>query len=614
MRDFVVSGKSPPVYTSVYNQFLGVDFSTDPMLVDKSRSPYALNLISDEGGMPQRRPGWRRWQEIEDRAGINGLFHCEFLGENHLLCHAGEKIWRWDGPAPTLLYSGVSDRFSTGFYLMGKFYILTGREYLCYDGQTVAPVVGYVPTVVINRGPEGGGDFVESLNLISPKWHEEFIGNGSAKVFQLSYTNLDDTPVECSIYEGGSWVEKTEGDHFTVDRVKGSISFKSAPATSTLPNIKLTPSKTRSDYAARITNARSCAVYNDGVVFVCGAQKGVDYHSHYGDPTYFPDINYDRVGSDETDIMGYCHLGEYLGIIKESSGQDSTIFLRWGENRDGHWVYLQKQGIVGVGAISRRAVGALLDEPLFLSGRGVFGVTSSSVTYQRTVQNRSYFCDSRLLAETELQNACAVEWKGYYLVAVGGHCYVLDSRKKHYPSRNVSDFVYECFYWENIPARCFLNLGDELFFGTNDGRICRFNTDIEGMQRYRDQDSPITVIWSTCMDDDGHPQHLKSLVGRGCSVTFKPFTRSSAQICLRTESEPQPRLAQDCSVDVFNWQEIDFARMSFDANEAAQDVDVSTKVRRYRRLQFFIRSDAMDEGFGVYQITKTYRVQGLTKA
>ena len=41
--------------TTIYGTFKGVDFSVDSALVDKSRSPYAPNLIADVGGMPEKR-------------------------------------------------------------------------------------------------------------------------------------------------------------------------------------------------------------------------------------------------------------------------------------------------------------------------------------------------------------------------------------------------------------------------------------------------------------------------------------------------------------------------------------------------------------------------------
>ena len=93
MKAVEISGNSPVVHTTVYSQFKGVDFSTDPMLVDKSRSPFAVNLISDTGNMPEKRPGWRTLLQAEGH--VNGLWRCEIEEVTHLLAHIGTKIVEW---------------------------------------------------------------------------------------------------------------------------------------------------------------------------------------------------------------------------------------------------------------------------------------------------------------------------------------------------------------------------------------------------------------------------------------------------------------------------------------------------------------------------------------
>jgi len=619
LKAVFAAGGSGARYVTQYRQFAGVDFSTDPMLVDKSRSPYALNLISDEGGMPQRRPGWRTLHTL-GAGRINGLYRCEFDGTAQLLCHQGSDLWRWDTAVPQLLKSGIADRRSCGFFMQGSFYLLTGAEYLVYDGDSAAEVTGYVPTRLVNCAPAGGGDTVEALNLLSPWWTEEFIGDGSSKVYCLSQQGLDAGTVRCQVMSSaGVWADKAENTDFTVDRALGKVTFTAAPAASAVVNVRLTAAKTIAGSADKVRRSTACAVYNDGVVFVCGAVRGQDFRSGYARPDYFPDDGYDLVGSDETDLVGYCRVGEYLGLLKQPSAQGSTVLLRWNDTEtlsDGtkKTVYYKKQGIAGVGALAPQSIGRLLDEPLFLSPRGIFGITSSAITYERTVQARSSFVDSRLTAEENLADACAAEWKGRFLLCVNSRCYVLDSRRRHYPNGAAGGYVYECYYWENIPAVCFLAAGETLYFGTADGRICRFSTDLEGMQRYSDDGAAIPAVWSTCMDDDGSPQRLKTLCKRGCTVTLKPFSRSSAEICLRTERDPDPRLVRTSNLDIFDWQDIDFSRFTFNAASAAQDVVLNTCLRRYRRLQFVIRSSARDEGFGIYQITKTFRLMGPARS
>ena len=613
----IQGGSKPTVYSTTYTQFKGVDFSTDPMLVDKSRSPYAVNLISDSGGMPEKRPGWRTLHKLE--GAVNGLWHCFIKDTDHYLAHVGNKIYKWtEATEPTVLREGVNDGRSCAFFLLSKLYILTGAEYLQYDGTEIKEVEPYVPTIVINRLPTGGGTYLEGLNLIGSQWTEEFIGDGSAKEYQLSYTELDEAKVLCKIYETDKWVDKTEGTDFSVNRTTGKVTFNNAPAKATIPNVKITPSKAKAENKAKIAGGKSAAVYNDGVIFICGAERGIDYRSGYAQPNFFPDTGYDRVGTDATDIMGYCKIGEYLGIIKESNSQDSTIFLRWHEqttDEDGNpkTEYRKKQGVVGVGAISRHAIGMLRDEPLFLSEQGVFALTSNAVTFERTTQNRSEFLDYKLTREANLQDAVCCEWNSYYMVCVNGHCYLLDSKQQTAKSRNNSSFVYEGYYWDNIPARCFLSVGGALYFGTEDGRICKFNSDVEGMVRYNDDGEAIPAIWSTVADDDGYPQRMKTMLKKGCAVTLKPYTRSGVSVWARTEKDASEKEFRQATLDIFDWEDIDFSRFSFDSNDAPRDIMLKKKIKKYKRLQFVVKNEAKNEGFGVYQISKSYIVLGLAK-
>lgn len=620
MNAVELSGSTPTIYETTYSKFKGVDFSTDPMLVDRSRSPYAVNLISDSGGMPEKRPGWRTLHQLD--GAINGLWHCHINDTEHYICHAGTKLYEWsDSGEPTVLREGVNDGRSWGVFLLSKLYILTGSEYLQYDGTAVSEVEAYVPTIVVNRKPTGGGDFMEALNLIGTKWTEEFIGDGSTKVFQLTYTGLDDTAVTCQIYDGSSWVDKVENTDFTVDRTLGKVTFTTAPATATIPNVKLTASKEAKN-RKKITGGKSAAVYNDGVIFVCGSERGVDYRSGYEKPGYFPDTGYDRIGTDATDIMGYCKIGEYLGIVKESNSQDNTIFLRWHDQQttydsDGNatteTVYKKKQGVVGVGAISRHAIGMLRDEPLFLSEQGVFALTSNAVTFERTVQNRSEYLDYYLTREEHPENAVCCEWQGYFVVCVNGHAYILDSKQATTKSRSASSYVYEGYYWENIPAVALLSVSGALYFGTADGRICKLNTDIDGMAKYNDDGEAIMAIWSTMMDDDGRPQRLKTMLKKGGAVTLKPYARSGVSVCVRTEKDVVEREIRQGTIDIFDWEDIDFSRFSFDSNDGPRDIMIKKKQKKYKRLQFVLRNTAKDEGFGVYQISKAYKILGLAK-
>ena len=254
---------------------------------------------------------------------------------------------------------------------------------------------------------------------------------------------------------------------------------------------------------------------------------------------------------------------------------------------------------------------SILDEQLFLSGTGVYAITSSYLTAEQIVQNRSYYIDPKLTAEPGLESAQAVSWNGSMLVSVNGHVYILDGRQnKSYRPQSQGDFVYECYYWENVPAVCWLNYktgaSETLYFGTDDGRICRFNSDIETMERYADDGAAIFACWATKADDDDDVTVLKTMIKKGNSVTIKPYLRSSAKICFRTERDAVDWQATYGTMDIFDWEDIDFSRFTFNANEAPQEILFNTKVKKYKRLQIIIKNDAVNEGFGIYGVTKHY--------
>lgn len=50
---------APPMKRTVYDNFRGVDFAHDAILCDRTRSPYAVNVVSDNGSQPEKRVGFR---------------------------------------------------------------------------------------------------------------------------------------------------------------------------------------------------------------------------------------------------------------------------------------------------------------------------------------------------------------------------------------------------------------------------------------------------------------------------------------------------------------------------------------------------------------------------
>ena len=614
--------KGVAIRTKKYERFRGVDFSTDPALVDDARSPWAPNMVADMGGMPEKRPGWRTLVKVDGQ--INGIYNAEFKDVKHKLVHAGTKLLRLyeDDGVTVELASGLADQRSTAVYMGDSLWIFTGTKLLRYNGTTCksAREGAYVPTTIISRDPSGGGTTYEAINLLTGKQKVGFLADGTSTVYTLPYQDVDsvdEVEVDGEVKTGG----------FTVDAARGTVTFSTAPAQPTVgaeDNVFITFTKNIEGYSQRVEKCAAAVVWG-----VSGASDRIiatgnpdfpnqDFTSGYADGTYWPDTGYSVIGTSETKIVGYRRLGEYLAIIKEDNGQDSTVFLRSGSiNNDGEAAFSVKPCLSGAGAMTRYGFGNIGDEQLILTGAGVYALTTNSLTAERIVQNRSYRIDPRLVRE-DLTEAVSCNYEGSYLVFVGGHVYGLDGRQpRNYPNRNDTAFLYECFYWENVPARSVMRLIDEgkesLYFGTDDGRVCKFNTDIEGLKRYNDDGAAIEAVWSTKSDDDGDPMVYKTMLKKGNAVTIKPYNRSSAKILFRTDKDAIGWLAAEGTMDIFDWKDIDFNRFTFNANDAPAEIPFRRKVKNYKRLQILVKNDAVNEGFGVYAIVKHYVTGNFAK-
>lgn len=649
-----------PLMQKAYASFRGCDFTTEPAEIHDSRSPDSLNMIADDAGFPIKRVGWRVLAALVGK--VNGLHYAHFDGADPaILIHHGTALTAYkisDGTTTEIMADGMANARSSSFMHKGKLYLLDGTNFtrVYYDNgyqteDATDASTAHVPTT--GRGghyeAQVGGqsttyiwyacELYEEPNLLTSAQINLMAGDAINKVFWLTEHGCTVTKVE--IFSNTEWTETTA---YTVSedqaKAKTKITFNSAPAAhpdgAGIDNIRVT--FTSAEHPADPSQIKKCSIctpfgyFNDNRIFISGNpdHKNRDYACAIDDPTYWEINQWTDIGSDHTAIMGYLHYGDILAIIKEDDNQDAEIYIRSAEvQNDNSILFPVQQGVKGVGAISRRGFASLRDDALFYAREGVFAVAGTDASQQRTVQNRSFFVDNKMREEPNKQNAVAVAWNNRYLICFPdtGHCYVADARMQ---SAFNESFVYEWFYWDNIPACEFLEFDGQLYFGTADGQLCRFNDDMLSMVKYSDgltavpgadptnehqawtNGRRIKAKWTTKADTFGTIARVKTLTKRGCTVMLKPYARSSVKISVTTHNV-KDLVLNEVEMNVWDFTDLDFARIDFNAMATPQVVPIGKKVKKFQQLQIVLESDGIEECFGLYGIQVQYTVNNYIK-
>lgn len=659
---------APTLYHTYYKELKGADFSRDRTEVDKKRSPDLLNMISDNGGNPTKRLGWRK---VADTSGekIVDIFHTGgsfyVITSSHLFKF--NESWVKDDTF-TITHTSTNPK---GFVFGGNIYFFLGTKIICIDtsdtSHTIADLTGQypvgeakIPRVSISRSPAGkDGTLLEDVNMLTPWQCNTFLGDSTSKDYILSSKKILSSAEYIKVYvmdSSGEFQLKTYGTDYTLPAAvettgkgvngasytfnvcDGKITFKEAhaPVVTGQDNVKvefISFDEKNGLYKDRkgITNPYDVVTYGyskeDRVFIVSSSERNKIFYSEVESVAYFPDLNYLTVGNVTADIVGFARMSSYLAVIKEEVSTDSTVFLISGTTVENLTAFQCTPAKAGVGGIAQKSIAMLGDEPLFLSQTGVYGISNYYVSSEYIVRNRSYLLDKKLLKEPNLDKAVAVQWNRYYILCVNSHCYVLDGRNKANDKNNNTDFLYEGYYWEDVPAVCFANIGNELFFGTSDGRICKFNSDVPNITAYCDNGTAtigdageilltdgkaIKCVWSTPLDDDNYPQYFKTLNKKGTLLTLMPYDRTSVKVRIIKDGIEAAALETE-TFDIFNWTLIDFSRFTFNGNTTAQNDHFNKKIKKYVRLQIILENEGIYEPFGILGITKTYSVGNFSK-
>lgn len=356
-------------------------------------------------------------------------------------------------------------------------------------------------------------------------------------------------------------------------------------------------------YSDRVNKATICTKFGYGGnldrLFVAGydGMREYEFWSEINNPTYFPDLNYARLGDGDTKIMGWNRVSNnQLAIHKNSNGSDSTVYIQNAVLNSNNSVdFPVTEGASGVGVASERCFGVLNGEPLALSADGVFAtkLVTDIPTDIKYAAPRSYYINPKL-KQFNLENAEAIVFDERYYLAVDGYVFVADGKQKYMIGGNQGyDYSYEWYLWNNLPVRVWFVYEKELYFGTDDGRICKFNGG------YTDCGKPINCHWTTPTLSFGTTPYYKKIknVIVSCVLPTTEFSEVNIDyIDMKGEKNVKTALIDNTSRKL----------------GMVQSIATNYKVKKCTAMQVRVRADNAED-FVLQDISVLYTVSGKFK-
>ncbi len=171
------------------------------------------------------------------------------------------------------------------------------------------------------------------------------------------------------------------------------------------------------------------------------------------------------------------------------------------------------------------------------------------------------------------------------------------------------------------PATTIFEFKDKLYFGTENGDLCLFNTDkrsvsydegevagIIGSRWYDRCGHRYESGFATLSDDCGYPQFAKSTVGKTLTLRAKRLPNSAFTLAVRSESEDWRTVEAFTATDN-SFYGVDFANFTFE-DSSRSTYSSSEKLKRWGEKQMYFYSDGFRQPFGIYGISYCYSFAG----
>lgn len=539
--------------------------------------------ITADGSL-KKRPGTRTAARL-GTAPVTALWSGELGGRELLcaICGKGVFIVTKGGTPRKIGELGSAPERASIFAFDSKLWLLTGSGYYCWDGEVFGAVEGYVPLVKLGITPTGPGELLEGINRLSPLRMALLSPDGEGKTFALGEQGIG------SIEFVRSEADGSDITGYTFNSEQGTLTFGTAPdeGVNTI-RVCWRVSASQRESVEKMLFAELYNGTQDTRVFLYGSGSAAIYSGidQSGRPRadYFPDLNEIAVGEPGTDITGMIRHHSSLVCFK----RDSAWLIRHELTEDAEGLTTAAFYLLPV----HRSLGS--ESPGQLQS-----VMNSIIT---------------------LHGGSALEWVSGYLTNSGGS----DERSARRISGRVGDIIatfpaadtlmfddnreqelyIHCgsrtlvwsygidawFQYTGLSIRSMARFDGSLYFGTDDGLLCRF-----GSEFYSDERdgvfSPIDCYWESGSMDFDRPARYKS--SHRIYLSVKPESRTDLTVGVLTERGKGSREEQ-LRQRLFSFAHLDFSALRFCINRAPEPVSIRISASRFANYKLLLSSATTD--------------------
>lgn len=511
-----------------------------------------------------------------------------------LFCNNGH-LWSGNLALGTKVDLGTLTDAPTRFQSFGsKVYLFNGAEYKSFDGTTFAVVVGYRPKIYIDSPPAGGGTAYELINELTGAKHQTFSPDGTATAFKLAESGI--TSVDFVI---DGVTPKILGTDYTVDLTLGTITFTVAPLTGVPSSVDIGWTKGTGTRAS-VEKCRFAMDYSgqtDSRLFIYGDPDNKNRRRWSGlangvpSAEYFESTSYDDLGNGQYAITAIEKQYDRQKIWLESGAMFSYYSVTTLNGIDYvNFPAFELNDEIGNVAFNQAQI---INNKAFTVFNGIHEWASSTVRDQTNEKLMSQRTQNSLLAE-DLTKAITYNWKemSEYWLCIGSKVWIYN-------------YLNDTFYdFDNIPAKCFIVIGGQMYFGTA-GTIEKFDNALRN-----DNLAAIKAVWEMGFYDFGAEWLQKYM--NNIWISIKPEQNSSVDVQVVTNNDGTSAI-QSIYYRIATFEHMDFSKLGFETSYNPQPFYLEIQAMGFVYLKVILSNSDLESTATVLSINMPARYGGKVR-